>query len=193
MRAWLALLFWLTGALAATAQDEVTSDPPLVISPPLSGPVVDAPVQVLILDTERLFAQSRYAQDLRAAIDAQAAELNAENDRIVATLTEEEQDLTQRRPTMTNEAFRAEADAFNERVSRIRVEQDAKESALQDRIARGREAFLAAATPILGRLMLEAGAAVLLERRDVFLGVGLVDITERAVSEIDAEIGDGQQ
>ena len=35
--------------------------------------------------------------------------------------------------------------------------------------------------------------AVLLDRRNVFLGIGLVDITDQAIGRIDAEVGDGSE
>jgi prephenate dehydrogenase len=44
---------------------------------------------------------------------------------------------------------------------------------------------------VLGRLMIESGAAVILERRDVLLIASPVDITDEAIAAIDAELGDG--
>ena len=73
----------------------------------------------------------------------------------------------------------------------IRLAQDAKERALQLVVTQGRDAFLAAATPLLAQLMAERGAAVILDRRSVFLGVDLVDVTDIAIAAIDEEIGDG--
>lgn len=146
---------------------------------------------VLTIDTERLFNDSafgrRIAEELRAATDA----LGAENRGIEAQLTAEEQDLTERRPGMEPEAFRAEADAFDARVQTIRSEQDAKERALQDRVTEGRDTFLAAAAPVLGEIMQGAGASVILDRRSVFLALGAVDVTDAAIAAIDAAIGDG--
>lgn len=146
---------------------------------------------ILTLDADRLVAETLYGRRLAADLAARAEALAAENRGIEAELTAEVEDLTARRPTMEPEAFRAEADAFDAKVQRIRAEQDAKERALQEAVAANRERFLNDATPVLARLMVEAGAAVILERRDVFLSAGLVDVTDEAVAAIDAALGEG--
>lgn len=146
---------------------------------------------VLTIDSERLFQDSAFGQRVTQDIVAATEALAAENRRIEAALTQEERSLTERRPEMEVDAFREEAEAFDARVQEIRRQQDAKEAALQDQLTVGREEFLNAAQPILGQLMLDRGGAVILDRRGVFLAVGLVDITDAAIAAIDAAIGDG--
>lgn len=160
-------------------------------APPADFPVGQVQSVVLTIDTDRLFADSLFGRRIAAEYDAASAELMAENREIEAALTAEEQSLTDRRPTMEVEAFRAEAAAFDERVQGIRAAQDAKERALQDVTIQGRDAFLQAAAPILGEMMRAAGASVILDRRSVFLALGAVDITDEAIGAIDAAIGDG--
>ena len=168
----------------------------LVAFPTLAQDQTDLPLgqlrsPVLIIDTERVFAESLFGLRIAAQVQADSEALVTENRRIEAALTEEERSLTVRRPTMTVEAFRTEADAFDERVQGIRRAQDAKQRALQDGIVTGRDQFLQAATPILGQIMQESAAAVILDRRSVFLGIGTIDITDQAIDRIDAAIGDG--
>lgn len=146
---------------------------------------------VLTIDPERLYAESLFGQRIADQVRAEAEALDRENQRIEAALTEEERSLTLRRPSMPIEEFRAAADDFDARVQAIRQAQDAKERSLQQTLAEGQGAFLEAASPILGEIMLEAGAAVILDRRSVFLGVGAVDITDRAIAEVNARLGDG--
>jgi Skp family chaperone for outer membrane proteins len=83
------------------------------------------------------------------------------------------------------------ADAFDDKVQANRQEQDAKGRALATRTEDVRRDFLNAAKPVLGELMREAGAAVLLERRNVFLGADAIDITDEAIALIDARLGNG--
>jgi Skp family chaperone for outer membrane proteins len=147
---------------------------------PLSG--------VLVLDFDRLFAQSAYGQRLTAEIEAEGAAIAAENRRIEAELTEEERALTEARDTMAPEEFRALAEAFDEKVQRLRREQDAKARTLGNRGEEARRAFVVLAEPLLQRLMEEAGAQVILERRTVFAARDAVDITDRAIAAINAEI-----
>ncbi|SMY07484.1 OmpH family outer membrane protein [Flavimaricola marinus] len=146
---------------------------------------------VLTIDADRLFGETLFGARVLAELGAATEALAAENRVIETTLQEEVDSLTARRPTMDVATFRQAADAFDTRVQRIRQEQDAKEAGLQQALAQGREAFLAAATPVLGQLMVDSGAVVILDRRTVFLSVGIVDVTDEAVAAIDAALGDG--
>lgn len=164
---------------------------PLVAQETAQLPLGQVQSVVLTVDTDRLFAESAFGRRLAEDLRAQTEALAAENRRIEADLTAEEQGLTARRPSMTVEAFRAAADEFDSRVQAIRAAQDAKERALQEAVTAGREEFLNAAAPVLGDLMRASGAAVILDRRAVFLAIGAVDITDEAIAAIDAAIGPG--
>lgn len=148
---------------------------------------------ILTIETDRLFASSAYGQRIANEIEADSAVLAAENRRIEAELTAEEQDLTARRAEMEPEAFRALADAFDEKVQSIRKTQDTKARTLNQRADKARVEFLRAARPVLETLMRESGAGVILERGSVFLSSNATDITDLAISRIDAAIGDGSE
>ncbi len=166
--------------------------PQVVIAQDMADlPIGQVSSPVLVIDTERVFADSLFGQRVAADVQRDSAALVDENRRIEAALTEEERCLTLRRPTMVAADFRAEADAFDERVQGIRRAQDAKERALQEVVVAGRDQFLLVIRPILGQLMQEANAAVILDRRTVFLAVGSIDITDQAIARIDAVIADG--
>ncbi|PYE86213.1 OmpH family outer membrane protein [Pseudoroseicyclus aestuarii] len=156
---------------------------------PATGPAV--PPSVLVLDTDRLFAETAFGQRVSEEVGARTDALIEENRRIEAQLTEEERSLTERRATMDPAAFREEAEAFDTRVQAIRQEQDAKERALQQSVSAERGAFLDAAGPTLGQLMLDRGASVILDRRSVFLSAAAADITDAAIEALDRSIGDG--
>ncbi len=164
--------------LTATAQEAVAADP-LFRSP------------ILTIDPDALFSQSLFGQRISAQLQAETDALAAENRRIEADLTAEERSLTERRPTMAPEAFRAEAEAFDTKVQGIRSAQDAKERDLQRTLTEGRDAFLEIVRPILGTLMQERGSVLILDRRSVFLGLGVIDITDEAIAAVDAAVGDG--
>ncbi|TNC51127.1 OmpH family outer membrane protein [Rubellimicrobium rubrum] len=146
---------------------------------------------VLTIDVDRLLAETQFGQRISDDLRERTEALSAENERLRLQLTTEERSLTDRRPTMEVEDFRTEADAFDARVQTIRAQQDAKQRDLEEAVARGREEFLNSVRPVLVRLMLDSGAAVILERRDVFLSVGLVDVTDEAIAAMDAQLGDG--
>ena len=152
--------------------------------------VVRSPV--LVLDYDRLFAQSAFGQRVTADIEAQGEDLAAENRRIEAELTDEEQRLTEQRATLPATEFRQLANAFDEKVQRLRSEQDAKTRALGQLSDTARRRFIAAAQPVLQQLMRDAGAAVIMERRAVLVAADVVDITATAIQRIDDAIGAGE-
>lgn len=169
---WLRVFFvWLMLALPVSAQQ--------------SGP------SVLIIDSERVFFETAYGRRLTEELAAQAAALQAENDKIVAELTQEERSLTLRRPTMSLEEFRAEAEAFDTKVQEVRRARDAKNVDLQVANAEARSQFEERVQAVLANLMFERGAVVVLEQRNVVLSVRTANITEDAIARIDRELGDG--
>lgn len=146
---------------------------------------------ILTIEADRLFTESLFGQRVAQEREADSAVLSAENRKIEANLTEEERSLTERRAQMEPDAFRALADAFDEKVQEIRRTQDAKARALNQRGEADRVAFLQAAAPVLEKLMRDTGATVILERGSVFLSLNATDITDLAIERIDAAIGDG--
>jgi Skp family chaperone for outer membrane proteins len=146
---------------------------------------------ILTIESDRFFAQSAFGLRVAAEVEAEGAVIAAENRRIEADLTAEEKSLTQQRATMAAESFRALADAFDSKVQTIRRTQDAKARALNQRQESDRIKFVNAAGPVLEVLMRDSGAAVILERRNVFLSANAIDVTEDAIQRMDAAIGDG--
>lgn len=179
----------VAGLGMAQAQETGTpAQPPVAPSADAapSGGLRPVSSPILTLDSEELLTRSAAGQALDAELAERSAELAAENRRIEAQLSEEERDLTDRRPDMTPEDFRAEARAFDEKVQQIRTEQDAKLRALQDQSNSARRDILRAANPVLVQIMREAGAAVIMERVNVLASLETIDITALAVQRLDA-------
>ncbi|MBO6897417.1 MAG: OmpH family outer membrane protein [Shimia sp.] len=146
---------------------------------------------ILTVDSEALFSQSTFGRQVAQELAAEESVLLAENRRIQAELTEEERVLTEKRSEMEPDAFRAVAEAFDARVVQIRNEQDAKAANLEQRRLQEQEAFIRVASPILTKLMQDAGASVILERREVLLGDPAVDVTAIAIERLNKALGDG--
>jgi Skp family chaperone for outer membrane proteins len=170
-----ALLVWALSALPSAAQ----------LQPPEPAP------GILVVNQERLIAQSRYGRRIQAELEEVSAALAAENRSIEARLTAEELELTELRDTLPPEDFRARADAFDTRVEQIRAEQEAKARDLTEQADMAQAQFFERAGPILLGIVRERGAAVLMDSRAVLLSAERVDITEEAIAEIDATLGDG--
>lgn len=152
---------------------------------PISSPI-------LTIDTESVFAESAFGKRVARDVESKGAELSSENRRIEAELATEEEALTQRRDGMTAQAFRELADAFDQKVQATRQAQAAKGRALNQLLDKEREVFLTAAAPVLEDLMRQAGAAVILERRSVFVSANAIDVTEQAISMLDETLGTGE-
>lgn len=147
--------------------------------------------QVLTIDQDRLFAETDFGDRVAASLAEEANALSTENRRIEAELTVEERELTELRPTLSLEEFQALANAFDEKVQQIRIEQDAKSRELQAKTEERRQQFFTQIVPILGQIVRERGALVIMNRRDVFLSADSIDITDEAISRINASLGDG--
>ncbi|MCR9109279.1 OmpH family outer membrane protein [Marivita sp. XM-24bin2] len=151
-------------------------------------------VQSLILTVapEALYTQSDFGKRIAREIEAESLEIAADNRRIEAELTAEERELTELRDSLDPAEFRSRAEAFDEKVQRLRREQDEKARAVGTRNEEARRALLTAAQPILLQLMIESGAVAVLDRRVVLLSVDSVDITEQAILRVNDEFGDGE-
>ncbi|MFY0310735.1 OmpH family outer membrane protein [Leisingera sp. D0M16] len=146
---------------------------------------------ILTIQPERLFSESAFGQRVEREIEAEGAVLTAENRRIEAELRSEELELTERRSEMEPEAFRALADAFDQKVqdTRRRQEQKLREITQMGEVAR-RE-FISASLPVLQQILRETGAGAILDHSSVFLSAEAADITSLAIARIDAVLGDG--
>lgn len=148
---------------------------------------------VLVIDTDLVFNGSLFGQRVLADVASRVAELEQENLEIVAQLTAEESALAEQRSTMSAEDFRAAAEAFEAKTESFRTSQQIREDEINTYLSAAREQFDRSSRPILGQLMREREAAVLLSRRDVLLYFAAVDVTEEAIVAIDNILGDGSQ
>lgn len=147
--------------------------------------------QVVTVEQDRLFSETAFGQRVQRDHEARVQALSAENRRIEAALIAEEQALTDRRAEVEPSDFRALAEAFDDKVQRIRDEQDAKTAALTAVLERERQNFLRLSVPVLRLVMAERGASTLLDRRLVLISADTADITDAAIARIDLEFGDG--
>lgn len=162
-RAWLLALALLPGAAPIVAQQA---------SP------------ILIIDQDRLFAETRLGAETLADLERQAQDLASENTMIEDALIAEESALTERRAGMPAEEFRPLADEFDQRVQRLRSEQDEKVRQLNRRRDEARAAFFNDVAAILSDIVREKGAVLVLDRRDVFLSADRIDITDEAIERV---------
>ncbi|RMH40669.1 MAG: OmpH family outer membrane protein [Alphaproteobacteria bacterium] len=172
----------LAGLVAAPPSLAQTAEPRA--AGPVSSPV-------LTLNQERLYRESLFGRRVQQELEAAAQALTAENHQIEAELLAEEEQLTRQREAMDPAEFRALAEAFDRKVEEIRRRQDRKQQELKARAEAERKRFFEAAYPVLLRLVADLGAVAILDSRAVVLALSRVDITDAAIRQVNAVIGDG--
>ena len=178
LRSLLLRLALVLAALAAPAQAQQLGE---VISP------------ILTLDRDALFSGTLYGQRINAELEARSRDLAAETRRIETELEDEERELTEQRATLPVEEFRALADAFDDKVQALRDERERAQNEAVREIEAAQLAFFNRIGPILGQLVRERGAVMILDRRAILLTAADVDITQAAIARIDAVIGAGDE
>ncbi|UWQ64547.1 OmpH family outer membrane protein [Leisingera caerulea] len=175
------------GAAPAVAQDAAQPAPGqgrgYQLGLPQSG--------ILTIQPERLFSESAFGKRVEREMEAEGAVLTAENRRIEAELRREELELTERRSEMEPQAFRALADAFDQKVQDTRRRQEQKLREINQMGEEARREFISASLPVLQQILRETGAGAILDHASVFLSADAADITSLAIARIDAVLGDG--
>lgn len=149
--------------------------------------------EILVLDIERFFSNSKAGARLTAAYQAERDELISNNNKIAADLRAEEQALTERRPELSPEEFRDLADAFDAKVRAIRQENERAALDLERRREVAPLQLMRIAEPVLVQIMRDAGAVMIVDHRQVLLRADVIDITDLAIARVDEAIGDGTQ
>jgi Skp family chaperone for outer membrane proteins len=165
----------------------------------LSGPVFAQPLSIgrvegppiVILNQERLFADSLFGQRAQAELEAASSALSRQNRELEAALLEEEQALTQQRATMSAEEFRPLAEDFDTRAEEIRAVQAERLRRLRAQADGVEQLFFELITPILRGLLSDIGASAVLDSRVVIYVAEGGDVTDMALDRVNAELGDG--
>lgn len=147
--------------------------------------------QIVTIDRQRLFAETAFGKRVVAAAEEERARLAQETRATEAELVKEENLLTEQRASLDPKEFRILADEFDKKVSELRAEGQAREQEFVQVLEREQSAFFDRIGPILGVLVRELGAVVILDRRAILLATQNIDITDLAITRIDQELGDG--
>ncbi len=143
------------------------------------------------IDDERFFRESEFGQRVAQEIDAASRALEAENDQLLAELTAREAELTELRAEMSVEEFRGAANVFDQQAETIRRTQAEKRQRLVQFEESERRRFFSGTAEVLREVLQAVGGQVLIDARAVIIGVPGIDMTDDAISAMDAAIGDG--
>lgn len=171
---------WGRGLLVAAFLSSAVATPAQELS------VVPDTSAILTVNQTRLFRETTLGRAMQATLNRRAEALSAENRVFEEELAAEELALTEERATLSPDAFRDLANAFDEKVVSIREAQDAKERALTEDADGLEERFQRQILPVLARLMSERGAVGLLDTRDMILAARTIEITDAAIAAVNA-------
>ncbi|MEM7074197.1 MAG: OmpH family outer membrane protein [Pseudomonadota bacterium] len=146
---------------------------------------------IVLIDPERLFEDTRLGQAIARRIQQERDALIARNRTLEAELEAEERALTELRDETAPEDFRDLADAFDEKVQQIRLDSERRARELERSRERAPRDFLRQVEPILVEIMRDAGAVTVLDQRSVLLSSEVVNLTDLAIRRIDERLGAG--
>ncbi len=144
---------------------------------------------VLVVDADRLFAETELGQRMTSALEQERDALIARNRELEAKLESEEQTLTELRAETSPEEFRDLADAFDSKVQTIRAESERRARDLERKSNQARLKFMQTVEPLLVDIMQDAGATVIMDGRGILLRAGAIDITDNAIVRINNRHG----
>lgn len=147
--------------------------------------------QIVTIERQSLFSDTQYGRRVVETVESERARLAGETRKVEEALRIEERELTDLRETLSPEEFRKLAVAFDEKVQALRTEGNEREKEFVRTLEREQAAFFERIGPILGQLVRELGAVVIIDRRAILLTTQNIDITEIAVDRIDQVLGDG--
>ena len=194
MQILVSVLVLCAGTLAGFAQDtdataapEVQSSPPQVtVDAAQSGASTPrAPIPVLVFDRTRALNQSQAGIALKAELDAARDALIAENDAIYQKLEAEERAISEQRDAMSDDDFRAAAQAFDEKVTQVRDAQDEKSREVQALYDTNLQELEAQMNTALAQTARQTGAVIVFERGQVYMMSGAIDVTEELIKRLD--------
>ncbi|WP_185960867.1 OmpH/Skp family outer membrane protein [Aliiroseovarius halocynthiae] len=149
--------------------------------------------QIVTIDRQSLFNLTSYGKRVLASVKAERERLINETRSAEIALEQEERALTDQRAKLDPQSFRVLADAFDSKVSELRREAEVREQGFVKTLESEQSAFFERIGPILGELVRELGAVVILDRRAILLSTSNIDITELAVQRINDRLGDGSE
>ncbi|MEO0389097.1 MAG: OmpH family outer membrane protein, partial [Pseudomonadota bacterium] len=129
------------------------------------APAQSPPPPFLVIDQDRLLSESATGRAVLAEEEDARAALLQEGRSLDRAFEAEERALTDQRATMSPQAFRPLADAFDEKVVATRRAQEQKALTLTREAEERRRAFFANVTPILLQILRETGAAAVVDQR----------------------------
>lgn len=140
---------------------------------------------ILTVDQEILLARSQYGAAKLSEIEDATESLAEENRQIEADLVAREAELTELRPTIPADQFRALAAEFDAEVRQIRATQDEKQRDLLRRRETLQKSFFSEALPVLAQIARERGAVAVMDKGAFLIAADQIDVTADLINRLD--------
>lgn len=137
---------------------------------------------------ERIIRESSVAKRLGAAENAITQQLQSSVDSARQALDAEEADLARLRGELSPEEFERRATAFDKRIRAVRQSTQERATVIQRQFQEARARLVGALPPVLEQLRLEAGLDIILGSDQVLAADVALDLTERAIDLLNAEV-----
>lgn len=157
----------------------------LALMTPVAGSAQTGP-SVLILDRDRVMAESAPAKKLSDLVKVRGTEMRERFTRINADFDAEEAEIAAVRRGSDPGDFEERVRDFDRRVRERRQSFRRANEALQKRFADARQQILDAMNPILISLLEERGAEVMLDAKTVLFAREQLDVTSEVIERLGA-------
>lgn len=156
----------------------------------LTGGWARAQDGVFVISRDRILRESKAAQALREVEVELTEKLQAQIDKAKVVLATEEAEITRLRPQMSQQEFELRAADFDRKVRQTRRVTQERARALQKSIQDARAAIVAAMPEWIDRIGKDVGARIILNGDQVIAVDPALDLTDRVIALIDAEMPD---
>lgn len=154
-------------------------------------PVYEPTLPVVSINRENLFQRSDLGMQLSDVLSKRQAALVAENDRLAATLEQEELELTELRKTLSAAKFEPMAEAFDVKVKNVRRVQDQKSVDLAKALESMRFRFFRQAESVIAKMMQESGILFVLDEKAIWMSQG-GDVTNTVIERMNSAYAAGE-
>ena len=175
---------------ASIALAQAQSPPAAPATTAAPAPAKDAksglpPVIVALFDKEALFRESAAGKDFRKQLEELRNKFQGDLAHQQEELKKKDQDLRNRQALLSAEAFEAERKKFEAEVQGAQGKFEERNRQIQAAIGNAEQEIFKATTPILGEIMRQKGATLLLDKAAVLISANDFDITSEVVKKLD--------
>jgi Skp family chaperone for outer membrane proteins len=146
------------------------------------------PARILIVDLQRVFAQSAAGQDAQRQLKTQEDQLNTRFKTLQDQFRKEEEALAKQRSVVDENAFRTRVQEFQTRANRAETDLNTRQQELRRSAAWVNQQILTGVNPILQELLQQRGANIITDRQQVLIAAPALDVTQTVIERLNTRL-----